>query len=159
VNLITIEQARSQTHADGVDEAMLELYAGAAERAAMQFLNRYVYPDTSALSGAQSTVAATLQAADVAFDAAIDAADDLEGSARCAARDAACRARTTARNAAREVLDGIVVTDDIRAAVLLTLAHLYRNREDVVAGSAAAAVQLPLGAHSLLWPYRVGLGV
>lgn len=63
---------------------------------------------------------------------------------------------------AEAVLDGsggddpMVVNDAIRAAILLISGHLYRNREDVVAES---VTQLPMGAHSLLWPYRVGLGV
>lgn len=55
-------------------------------------------------------------------------------------------------------IDPIIVNDSIRAAVLLMLGHLYRTREDVQ-GSDGAAVQVPMGAHSLLWPYRIGLGV
>lgn len=53
-------------------------------------------------------------------------------------------------------VDPMLVNDAIRAAVLLIAGHLYRNREDVVAES---VTQLPMGAHSLLWPYRVALGV
>lgn len=62
------------------------------------------------------------------------------------------------------VLDGtagdepMLVTDPIRAAVLLMLGHLYRTREDVQ-GSDGATAQVPMGAHSLLWPYRIGLGI
>ncbi|WP_313319584.1 head-tail connector protein [Stenotrophomonas sp.] len=65
---------------------------------------------------------------------------------------------------AAAVLDGtagadpMLVNDSIRAAVLLLLGHLYRTREEVQ-GSDGATVQVPLGAHSLLWPYRTGLGV
>lgn len=55
--------------------------------------------------------------------------------------------------------DPILVDDAIRAAILLTLGHLYRNREDVVAGQSAGAVALPLGARALLQPKRVGMGV
>lgn len=54
--------------------------------------------------------------------------------------------------------DSIIVTDAIQAAVLLITAHLYRTREDVQ-DSDGATTQIPMGAHSLLWPYRVGLGV
>jgi hypothetical protein len=66
---------------------------------------------------------------------------------------------------AAAVLDGtagddpMVINDAIRAAILLQLGHLYRNREDVAAGASAAAVELPLGSRTLLQPYRVGLGV
>ncbi|WP_156374647.1 head-tail connector protein [Pseudorhodoferax sp. Leaf274] len=42
-------------------------------------------------------------------------------------------------------------------AMLLTLGHLYDNREEVVTGT--TATQLPEGAKALLWPYRRGLGV
>jgi len=55
--------------------------------------------------------------------------------------------------------DPMVVAKPVIAAILLILGHLYRTREDVQTGQGAAAVQIPMGAHSLLWPYRVGLGV
>lgn len=64
---------------------------------------------------------------------------------------------------AAAVLDGsagddpIVVNDAIRAAVLLLAGHLYRNREDVITGT--IATKMPMGAHTLLWPHRVGIGV
>lgn len=64
---------------------------------------------------------------------------------------------------ASAVLDGtagaepMLVNDAIRAAILLLAGHLYRNREEVVTGQTVA--QLPVGAHALLWPYRVGIGV
>jgi hypothetical protein len=66
---------------------------------------------------------------------------------------------------AQAVLDNVagdepmVVTPVVVAAVLLILGHLYRNREEVVIGDSAAAAQLPVGATSLLWPHRIGLGV
>jgi hypothetical protein len=55
-------------------------------------------------------------------------------------------------------VDPILANDSIRAAILLMLGHLYRTREDVQ-GSDGATIQVPMGAHSLLWPYRIGLGV
>lgn len=63
---------------------------------------------------------------------------------------------------AAAVLDGsagddpMVVNDAVRAAILLLVGHLFRNREAVVAES---VTELPMGVHTLLWPYRVGLGV
>lgn len=51
----------------------------------------------------------------------------------------------------------MVVTDAIRAAILLTAGHLYANREDVVVGVSAA--QLPSGAKSLLYPKRISPGL
>ncbi|WP_036114480.1 MULTISPECIES: head-tail connector protein [Luteibacter] len=55
--------------------------------------------------------------------------------------------------------DPMVVNDAIKAAVLLIFGHLYRNREDVITGASAAAVVIPMGSRTLLWPHRVGLGV
>lgn len=75
------------------------------------------------------------------------------------------RVFASAEEMAEAVLDGaagadpMVVNDAIRAAILLLTGHFYRNREDVVGGRGAAAVQLPMGAVHLLWPYRVSLGV
>lgn len=53
--------------------------------------------------------------------------------------------------------DPIVVTAAIKAAVLLTTGHLYRNREEVITGTIVS--EMKEGARALLWPYRVGLGV
>lgn len=53
--------------------------------------------------------------------------------------------------------DPMVVNDAIRAAVLLIVGHLFNNRDDVVTGT--IATKMPMGAHALLWPHRVGLGV
>lgn len=51
----------------------------------------------------------------------------------------------------------MVVDDLIKAAILLIFGHLNANREDAVSG--AAVTEIPMGSKSLLWPYRVGLGV
>lgn len=45
----------------------------------------------------------------------------------------------------------------IRAAMLLTIGHLYENREAVVIGATVA--ELPLGVQNLLQPFRLSLGV
>lgn len=53
----------------------------------------------------------------------------------------------------------MVVNASIKAAILLTFGHLYRNREAVLTGTSAAAVKIPLGAEEFLWPHRSGLGI
>ncbi|WP_454056038.1 head-tail connector protein [Cupriavidus sp. Marseille-Q8015] len=53
--------------------------------------------------------------------------------------------------------DPIIANAEIQAAVLLTVGHLYANRENSVVG--LSAVELPHGAREFLQPYRVGLGV
>lgn len=45
------------------------------------------------------------------------------------------------------------VPEDIRAAIRLTLGHLYEHRETVLVG--VTANELPQGAKSLLWSYRI----
>lgn len=54
-------------------------------------------------------------------------------------------------------LTAMLTNPAFEAAVLLLTAHLYSNREDVVAGVSVA--QLPSGSHALLAPYRTGMGV
>lgn len=54
--------------------------------------------------------------------------------------------------------DPIVSNSAIVAAILLIIGHLFQNREEVVVGG-GSPVQLPMGAHSLLWPHRCGIGV
>ena len=51
----------------------------------------------------------------------------------------------------------MVCNDLVRAAILLTLGHLWENREDNVVGATVA--ELKVGAAQLLAPYRKGLGV
>lgn len=49
--------------------------------------------------------------------------------------------------------NGVLVDDTIRAAILLTVGHLYRNRQDVVMGQQGNAQMLPVGAQRILQPY------
>ncbi|MBP6861350.1 MAG: phage gp6-like head-tail connector protein [Neisseriaceae bacterium] len=51
----------------------------------------------------------------------------------------------------------LVATDDVRAAILLTLGHLYANRENEIVGSITSS--LKFAAVNLLTPYRIDMGV
>jgi len=51
----------------------------------------------------------------------------------------------------------MLANDSIRAAILLTLGHLYANREDVIVGVSAS--EMPRGARDLLRPHRIIPGV
>lgn len=53
--------------------------------------------------------------------------------------------------------DPILLNDEIRAGVRLILGQLFRNRESGM--GPASEGYLPMGAYSLLQPYRVSLGV
>jgi hypothetical protein len=110
--IITPAQAIDHLRASEDDEAMILLYAGAAEQSAMNYINRKVFQDAETLSEAVLTgTGGTLP---------------------------------------------IVADDAIRAAILLTLGHLYANREDSIIG--VSAVELPMGSQWLLAPYRIGMG-
>lgn len=69
----------------------------------------------------------------------------------------------TAENMAAAIADGVagkfpmVITADIKAAMLLIIGHLYGSREDVLVG--VGAVELPMGSRHLLRPYRILPGV
>jgi hypothetical protein len=154
--LILDAQARVHLHAEDDDD--ISVYIGAAERAAQEFLNRRVYADQAALVAAQLMVTDGLLAARATYDAA-DAAANLidDRDARLEAKTYAFKQYMAAHRLAAEIRAGIVIDDMIRAAMLLTIGHLYANREDVVAGVSVS--QLPIGADRLLQPYRVGLGV
>lgn len=157
MELVTIEEVRRQCRADPEDDALLTLYAQGAELAAQQFLNRRVFADKDALDSAVAAMPAEVEAAEAAHAAAREAARDLEGEARAIAEAAADAAWHEALSNARETAVGMVVNDDVRTAVLMIAAHRYRNRESVITGDSAS--ELPQGPITILWPYRVGLGV
>jgi hypothetical protein len=153
--LITPQEALDHVRGNPLDAASLALFARSAERAAMQFLNRNVY------------------ATQEEFDAAIPTADALETVAEAEYADArvASYASTAARDRAlwharylynarmeqvREIREGMVIVEDVKVAMLLIMAHLFRNREEVTSENAN---QIPMGARTFLWPYRRGLGV
>ena len=54
-------------------------------------------------------------------------------------------------------LTALPLNASVEAAILLITGSLYAMREDAVIG--ASVQSLPMGAHALLFPYRVGLGI
>jgi len=152
--ILTHEEAINHCRAED-DDPMVDLYARAAELAAQEFLDRFVYATDADLQQAIAAVPGQMIAADAAFTAAKAVAEALPYMPMRMALEAACRALGASRAKARRTYDGIVITDDIKIGMLLTLGHLYENREDVVAGASAGAVELPIGAKHFLWPHRV----
>lgn len=157
MELVTIDQVRVHCRAEPEDDALLELYAKGAERAAQEFLNRRVFATAEDLQAAVAAMPAAVATAEAAHRVAREAARELGGESRCMAEMAADAVWHDATRLARETAMGMVVNDDIRDAVLLITAHRYRNREDVITGT--IATKMPQGATTILWPYRVGLGV
>lgn len=157
--LVDLATAQAHLRVDNdVEDALIELYLGAAEHAAIEYLNVAVYPDAGALASAISAAPVAFAEASTDYTLAVRAVASM---ASLAERDLALEVAGVAYRAAvgrfRATVNGLVVNDAIRAAILLTLGHLYANREDVV--TAVSAVELPRGARSLLMPYRARLGV
>lgn len=155
MSFVTLAEAKIHLRVDGTDEdALIGLYINAAEQAAVKALDRGVYADGTALQTAMTAAPAALTAATAAYTAAVAAAEAVtDTTEQTAALQVAEAAYMRALVAYRQVFDGIVVNDQIRAAVLLTVGHLYANREDAVVGASVSA--LPNGADYLLQPFKV----
>lgn len=159
MTLITLETAKLHLSVDGTDDdALITLYIGAAERSIVEYVCRNIYADQTALDAALAAAPAALVAATTAYDAAILAADAMDdGVPKDMAVFAANEAYLNAQQTARMTYQGIVVNDQIKAALLLIVGKLYACREDAVVG--VSVTQLPNGAEYLLQPYRTGIGV
>ena len=155
MSFVQLAEAKTHLRVDGPDEdALIGLYINAAEQAAVKAMDRGVYADGTALQTAMTAAPAALTAATVAKEAAVAAAEAMTDSTeKVAALQVAETAYMRALVAYRQAFDGIVVNDQIKAAVLLTVGSLYAQREDVVVGASVAA--LPNGADYLLQPFKV----
>lgn len=157
MNIITIEQARAHCKTDAVDDDMLTIYANAAEKACANLANRALFVDQAALDAAILAVPAAMSAAFAAHASAVEAAASLPEEERDIAESVAAQKLFAVRMTQSNIIYGIPVDADIIAAILLTTAHFYRNREEVVVGSNAAVNQLPIGAERIMrWYRRVG---
>lgn len=148
----------AKLHLRGVDgteeDALIGVYITAAEQMAIALLDRGVYADGTALGVAKAAAPGELTAATTTYTSAIAAARSLaDATEQAAATQAAESAYLRAKVAHRQAMDGIVVNDTIKSAVLLIVGHLYAHREDVVAGVSVA--KLPNGAEWLLQPFKV----
>ena len=152
--LLTTEQARAQCRIDTLDfDAELDAYVEAAEDAAAAYLNRTIFADEVSWTTAIDAVPAEMQAAQAASDASEEAAEAMTDEAQQAyTLEVAAQKLQRAEQEAARTIHGVVVNASILAAVRLIVGHLWANRESVVIGE--AAIELPMGAHALLRPYR-----
>lgn len=152
---VTTSEAKLHLRVDSADEdALIGVYITAAEQMAIALLDRGVYADDTALGVAKAAAPGELDTAIAAYESAIAAAEALaDETAKAASIQTAGNGLLRAKVAHRHAMDGMVVNEAIKAAVLLTVGHLYANREDVVIGASVAA--LPNGADYLLQPYKV----
>ncbi|MYM31489.1 phage gp6-like head-tail connector protein [Duganella sp. CY15W] len=159
MSLISMDVAKSHLRVVGSDEdADIELKLQAAEQAASAYLNRNLYVDQAALNAALESAPGAFAAACEAHRTAIDAANALSDDAQRGMALLGAHERFDAANLASILIyRGMVANSAIKAAILLTLGHLYENREDAVVG--LVITELPAGARSLLRPYRIGVGL
>ena len=155
MSLVTLESAKLHLRVDSADEdALIGVYITAAEQMAIALLDRGVYADDTALGVAKAAAPGELDTAIAAYESAIAAAEALaDETAKAASIQTAGNGLLRAQVAHRQAMDGMVVNEAIKAAVLLIVGHLYVNREDVVTGVSVA--QMPNGAEWLLQPYKV----
>jgi len=166
MQLITIDQARDHVKASGDDDELLTLYCNAAEAACARIANRQLYKSTADLTAAVASIPTKLAAAFATFDANIVTYTALTDTrAGVILTMAANRQLAATLDALDGIANGLALdaattptgapaADDIIAAVLLTVGHYYRNRESVVTGTGAAAVEVPHAAESIMLNYR-----
>ena len=155
MSFVTTSEAKLHLRVDSADEdALIGVYIAAAEQSAIALLDRGVYADGTALGVARASAPAELDTAIAAYESAIAAAEALaDETAKAASIQTAGNGLLRAKVAHRQAMDGMVVNDVIKAAVLLIVGHLYANREDAVTGVSVS--KLPNGADYLLQPYKV----
>ena len=155
MSFVTTSEAKLHLRVDSADEdALIGVYITAAEQMAVALLDRGVYADDTALGVAKAAAPGELDTAIAACESAIAAAEALaDETAIAAAIQTAGNDLLRAQVAHRQAMDGMVVNEAIKAAVLLIVGSLYAQREDVVVGVSVA--QLPNGAEWLLAPYKV----
>lgn len=156
MSLVTLDSAKIhlRVEADATyEDDLIQALVNAAELSASAWLNRLVFVDQSALNAAIAATPAALTAATAAYVAASAAADlvtdEIEQDIAQAAADTTY---ANAQAAARATNYGMVVNDSIKSAVLLTVGHLYANRE---ATTPRQLADLPMGVQFLLQPFRV----
>lgn len=152
---VTTSEAKLHLRVDSADEdALIGVYITAAEQMAIALLDRGVYADDTALGVAKAAAPGELDTAIAAYESAIAAAEALaDETAKAASIQTAGNGLLRAKVAHRHAMDGMVVNEAIKAAVLLIVGSLYTQREDIVAGVSVA--KLPNGAEWLLAPYKV----
>lgn len=152
--LVTLFQAKDHCHSDDNDDAAVQRCVNAAEALVARMANRNFYASQDDLDDALAGISASMTAANAAYLAAMDAASGLDTLDRLWAEDVARKNLRDATTAASMAINGLIVSDDIIAAILLVTGHLYANREEVLAGANAAAVQIPMGAQRIIEAHR-----
>lgn len=151
MELVTLGMLRAHCRADGDDDDLIIMYANAAIAACVTRTSRDLFPDVEAQNAALATVGTLLTSAWDTYDQAMEDADAVaDERVRAALKIAATKQRDNTIRRAAFITNGIVATDDIKAAIMLTVKTWRDNGTSVVTGQGAAAVELPGGAESIL---------
>lgn len=147
--MIDLELAREHIKADEeeVEDDLIEQYIASSQTICEGYCNRKFY-ETDVEHEADYIVALAELA--VAIEARDDALAEAED---CEVRNAINNRYIQIIGAIKQRINGIVVDDTIIAAMLMTLGHLYFNRQEVVVGQYSGATQVPAGAKRMLEPY------
>lgn len=147
--MIDMALARVHLKADNedIENDLIAQYIASAKTICEGYCNRKFYETTEARTADRITALVDLELARDVRDAELDLTED------CEERSLATSTYIQALGNVRARINGVVVDDAIRAAMLMTLGHLYKNRQDVVAGQYSGATQMPVGAQRILQPY------
>lgn len=155
MKILTIDELRIHARADGEDDDLLELYGSAAEQDAEMAIDRAIFKDEADMLTQQSAIPTMLAAARAARNDAyqtaaatedIDVAEDMTALAN--------RRFQLAMEDAHRLINGIVVTDNLRVAMMSVATNSYINRSNVVSGAGAAAVEVPYTARMVYDRHR-----
>lgn len=147
---IDIEFARTFLKADGDDDDLITVQIAQATTICQDYCNRVFYPDTD-MQESDFTLALADRAAALANRntalATVTGTTTDDDITRQLIQDHYIEvlAKITQR------INGIVLDDAINAAILITLGHVYKNREDNVS-TGNNVVQVPVGAQRILQP-------
>ena len=161
MKLITLAQAQDHVKSDGDDDTLLTTYCDAAESACARLANRNLYATAADYQAAADGVAVAMLAAYTAYDAALETADSQDDTRMTAMMKANAQvALDRATIAADAIVHGLALEsladggNDILLAILMTVGHAYRNREAVITGQGAAAIEVPMSAQAIMSLHR-----
>lgn len=164
MSVIAIQLAMDHLRAEDDDLELVQAYLDAAEEAAVAFLQRRFYADAAAMALAQADVDERRRALVAKYEERLRTSSGSMYMPSPGLVDQHRRRLVDLEDQFLEELaqlaaieHGLVINAAIQTACLLTLGHLYNNREDSIIG--VSVVALPLGSRTFLAPYRRGLGV
>lgn len=145
---IDIAFARAFLKADGDDDDLITPMIAGATTICQDYCNRVFYADVEAQAADFTQALVDHTAALAARKMLIDGVDTNDPH-RDETRRLISDHYGSVLAAIKGRINGIVLDDAINAAILMTLGHLYKNREDNLA-TGNNVVQLPVGAQRIL---------